>query len=644
VERQQSRKFFSTLSQIKSSFIPLESASRAEHVHPNNDSNALLAGMLPLSEGDGGTPSSVLQEFDSPGKTSEPIGSLGSLASHQLATPSFRNVRAQDWEEWQKATRCPASPKKRKADQANIIRISEDGLVQVVEDTMTKILRDFVALTPAADSGKDVQALRNEVDANISKVRMKLTQLVNTMMERMQAEAERRAETMLQKLTQMLKIAPKTHIDRAAPVVDTEVVLGRWKRASGSQGQNQPIRAPQPSWATVTGTGAQKLTGWTTVTNGKKKTKKHPLDQRRILFVRNVQSYDRDPRDIMFEVNKALANARAHVTIRLIKMGYTEKGNLTGVMGENACAEDLFAHAQAVMAAVQKLDPEVVYMDKTEKWCKLRVHGVALDRYMTEDGLELARREIELMTGEQLPYAPRWIKGDTLGERYENGTIKRSTLVLTVKSKQAADTIMAKGLSFGGRRHEAERFWERGQGGMCMRCCGRDHFGKCVEEAKCFVCAGKHEGREHECTIESCSKRSEPCEHYAAKCANCRGPHQATSKRCPERRASRRSHVPERTEIRSSPPRTEMETEQDNLPDVEGRAGMETSQTELERTDPADAHVMSSDTDLNLSRNESLPRFTRELTSLTESFAGATQLINSSDPTPMSVDDDSASA
>jgi hypothetical protein len=29
---------------------------------------------------------------------------------------------------------------------------------------------------------------------------------------------------------------------------------------------------------------------------------------------------------------------------------------------------------------------------------------------------------------------------------------------------------------------------------------------------------------------------------------------------------------------------------------------------------------------------------------LTESFVGATQLISSSDPTPMSVDDDSASA
>jgi len=610
-------------------------------VHTSNVSSALLAGMSSSSEGDGGTPSSVLPGIGSPGETSEPIGSLGSLANYQLATPSFRGVRPQEWEEWQKATRCPASPKKRKLERAEIISISEDGLVQLVEDTMARILRGFVAPTPAAGAGEDVQRLRVEVEANITKVRIELTQLVNTMMERMQTEAERRAETMLHKLMQMLKSAPKNDIGSAAPISESEPTSGRSTRKSGSQGQTQPTPAVQPSWAAIASAGAQKMTGWTTVTNGKKKTKKHSLSQRRILFVRNAQSSNCDPRDIMFEVNKALANARAHVTVRLIKMGYTDKGNLTGVVGENACADEVLAYASAVMAAVQKLDADVVYMDKTEKWCKLRVHGVALDRYMAEGGLELARREIELMTGEQLPYAPRWIKEEKLSERYQNGSIKRSTLVLTVKSKQAADTIMAKGLSFGGRRHEAERFWERGQGGMCMRCCGRDHFGKCVEEAKCFICAGKHEGSKHECSVESCSKRAGPCEHYAAKCANCQGPHQATSKRCPERRTSRRTRMPEQNEISSSPPRMDMETEQDDSPDSDGQEGMEASQTEPEKADPAEVHVISSDVSSNLRRNESLPRFRRELTSLTESFAGATQLINSSDPTPMSVDDDS---
>ena len=63
------------------------------------------------------------------------------------------------------------------------------------------------------------------------------------------------------------------------------------------------------------------------------------------MFVRNVLSHTYDLRDIMFEVNKALTHARAGVSVRLITIGYMEKGNLTGMIGENACVEDLFAHA-----------------------------------------------------------------------------------------------------------------------------------------------------------------------------------------------------------------------------------------------------------------------------------------------------------
>ena len=54
----------------------------------------------------------------------------------------------------------------------------------------------------------------------------------------------------------------------------------------------------------------------------------------------------------MFEVNKALINARAHVTVRLIKIGYTDKGNLTSVVGKNAYADKVLAYVLAVIATV----------------------------------------------------------------------------------------------------------------------------------------------------------------------------------------------------------------------------------------------------------------------------------------------------
>lgn len=84
-----------------------------------------------------------------------------------------------------------------------------------------------------------------------------------------------------------------------------------------------------------------------------------------------------------------------------------------------------------------------------------------------------------------------------MGERYNNGSIKRSTLILTVKSKRAADAILAKGLSFGRRRHKVERFWEKGEGRVCLHYYGQDHFSKCTEAPRCFIYAGEYEGSKH---------------------------------------------------------------------------------------------------------------------------------------------------
>jgi len=219
-------------------------------------------------------------------------------------------------------------------------------------------------------------------------------------MAKAQAEADQRADAMLQKLVQMLNSAPKKDNDRTIPSSRADVAPGRAAQISSRQGQQQSAPAAQPTWAEVTGMGTQATTGWTAVTNGKKKLKKHLLDQRRVLFARNSQSHACDPRDIMFEVNKALAHTRAHVAVRLTNLRYTEKGNLSGVVRENACAGDLLEFTPAVMSAVQKLDPAAINIEKTEKWQKLRVHGVALDRYMSEGGLDVAREEIEMMTCE----------------------------------------------------------------------------------------------------------------------------------------------------------------------------------------------------------------------------------------------------
>lgn len=571
--------------------------------------------MSARSKGGGGPASSDVRGSGTCGEASEPIGS-----QFQFSTPQIRGGGLQSWGEQQEYAARPVSLKKRKTDIGTALRSQDDDLLQEIRDLIAEIRRVPKVPIAAAASSEDVRSLRAEME-EIKKGQNQVTQLMNMVMAALDAPRQETGGI------------PPPPGSNASPKSTVQTFTG----------QARPLSAQvaQPSWAKVARGGAE--SGWTTVTNGRKKLKKHPRGQRRVLFVRNVQSHDCDPRDIMFEVNKALAHSRAHVTVRLTQMAYTGKGNLTGVISEHACAEELLDYAPAVMAAVKKLDPEVAYMEKTEKWLKLRVHGVALDRYMSEDGLGIAREEIELMTGEQLPYAPRWIKSDTLAERYDSGSIKRSTLVLTVKSKKAADVILAKGLSFGGRRHEVERFWERGEGGMCMRCCGRDHFGQCTEEPKCFECAGDHEGSKHECTAESCSKRSGPCEHHAAKCANCEGPHPATSIRCPERRSKRQTRERKTTEMRSSPPAMEMAIGQGDR-SIEGdQVETGTTHADRDRTSPPRVIPISSNngTPEPLPESQLSPRPTRELRPRTKQFVRAAQITSSDDPTHMSIDDDS---
>lgn len=476
-----------------------------------------------------------------------------------------------------------------------------ERVVQHIHDATKQTNNDAgTAATVHTMPDEATQSLRSEMKENIAIAQAQLTELFNAAMAKMQAESDRRAEAMLERLVRDFREASVQANKSAAAVTSAQATPGL---ATKTHSWSQPTQSAQRTWADITRAGTQSAAGWATVVNRKEKLKKHPLDQRRILFSRDSRMHHCDTRDIMFDVNKALAHTRADVAVRLIKLKYTEKGNLSGVLREHACAEDLLEYAPAVMAAVQKLDPAVINVEKTEKWRKLRVHGVALDRYMTESGLDLAQEEIEVMTGSQLPYAPRWIKSDTLAERFDSGAIKRSTLVLTVKTKHAADTIMAKGLSFGGRRHEAERFWEKGEGKMCMQCCGHDHFVKCTEMAKCYICAGEHEGAKHQCAAEGCSKKAEPCEHHMAKCANCGGAHVATSRKCPERFSSRQKRADDLQEMRSSPPLMDTGSDKEDSSRMERQEEMDAPQLDLEQSRLRQETTIMSD----MSVDDSLP-------------------------------------
>jgi hypothetical protein len=151
---------------------------------------------------------------------------------------------------------------------------------------------------------------------------------------------------------------------------------------------------------------------------------------------------------------------------------------------------------------------------------------------MAPNGLELAKEEIELQNKTQLPYLPRWLKPKAI---LKEGNAQHSSLVVTIRDKQLADSLRQTGIYFGGKRHLAERYWESGKGEICPRCCKFGHFEGCnKEEARCYLCAGPHLAQDHLCPVEGCGRRT-PCRHLPTKCINCSGKHFATSVRCPKK-------------------------------------------------------------------------------------------------------------
>jgi len=139
-----------------------------------------------------------------------------------------------------------------------------------------------------------------------------------------------------------------------------------------------------------------------------------------------------------------------------------------------------------------------------------------------------------------MPLYPRWLaRKEDIQERYNNREIRFSTITITVRNKAEADSLIAKGLYFGGYNHTVDRYWEVGPEEICPRCLeyGHTSYRGCNKPPKCYICTGNHEANEHKCQITGCSAiQGKACVYLPVKCIYCKGPHLATSNNCPKRR------------------------------------------------------------------------------------------------------------
>ena len=267
--------------------------------------------------------------------------------------------------------------------------------------------------------------------------------------------------------------------------------------------------------------------------------------QRRIILQRqkNADKKTNLP-NLLLALNKAMKEWGLPDHIRLIKLGYSETGALSGILTDKATATMLIPHySDALIKVAIQHDTNIIGISQAEEWYKLRIHRVYLARYFDNpEGLQLAKEEIEATQGLDMPLMPQWLANkEAIRERYHKREINFSTIVITVRNKLEADTLIAKGLHFGGYNHTVDRYWETGPAEICPKCLeyGHTSFGGCSKTPKCYICAGNHEANEHKCPITGCSTPvGKACVHLPVKCINCKGPHFATSNNCPKKRAA----------------------------------------------------------------------------------------------------------
>lgn len=113
--------------------------------------------------------------------------------------------------------------------------------------------------------------------------------------------------------------------------------------------------------------------------------------------------------DILHALNMKFLSMRLPAHLRLIKLGYNERGNLTGLKSAETTADIMTSRFREVILLIaQRFDPHVKEFFANQQWIGLKVHEVELGRCYPLGGLEQIRQEIAAgPSAIEIPFIPR---------------------------------------------------------------------------------------------------------------------------------------------------------------------------------------------------------------------------------------------
>jgi len=168
----------------------------------------------------------------------------------------------------------PRGPKKRRSDEIAMISLSAEGVNEMVEWAVDKALLDFASKQTREVRTSSVQSVRDEVKKTFKSMQTHMVQMMNEAVTTLRAEAETKANSMLQPLLDKMSgmilgsVASKDETVNNLKQASTTTV------GAQTQGSSQIPEVAKQTWANRFGSVTQVSKDRTTV--GRRKNQQAP--------------------------------------------------------------------------------------------------------------------------------------------------------------------------------------------------------------------------------------------------------------------------------------------------------------------------------------------------------------------------------
>jgi hypothetical protein len=165
----------------------------------------------------------------------------------------------------------------------------------------------------------------------------------------------------------------------------------------------------------------------------------------------------------MTAINNCLYMKGAPHFHRVAHVTRNSKGTIMATSAPGVDAKTLITHYRNEMVnTIREVDWAVLDVHELEKWIKLKVHSIPLNRFMGKGTHGVQKLQLEIQANHhdvQVLPSIYWLGNPcTIKERYQAGDIQSSSTVFTVKGSKAAEALITKGVLLGGARFTVDYY------------------------------------------------------------------------------------------------------------------------------------------------------------------------------------------